>query len=70
MKRDSMPVEDFVKYMTQAKGIFYSLYNCPIRNIQVEENNKDVISFLIESEKPLTGGKYKVVIPIKKDKKI
>ena len=47
MKRDSMPVEDFVKYMTQAKGIFYSLYNCPIRNIQVEENNKDIISFLI-----------------------
>lgn len=43
-----MSTEDFVKYMTIAKGIFQSKYNISVSNIQVIENTDEIIKFKVE----------------------
>lgn len=60
-----MSTEDFVKYMTRAKGVFLSMYNVPISNIQVIENSDEIIKFKVEGTAQ-NGEEKTLVVSFKK----
>lgn len=43
-----MPVEDFVKYMTQAKGQFLRKYNKEVEDIKIENDSSEEITFALK----------------------
>lgn len=61
-----MPTEDFVKYMTRAKGAFLSKYNIPISNIQLVKDNDEIIEFEIEGMAQNGEKPKKVIVSIEK----
>lgn len=60
-----MELEDFVKHITRAKGVFLSKYNVPISNIQVIENNDEVIKFEVEGTSQ-NGNNKTLIVSFKK----
>ena len=62
-----MSTQDFVNYMTRAKGLFLSKYNIPISNLQVIEDSSNVIKFLIEGERADVSRRLIVSVKKKRD---
>ena len=61
-----MTTDDFVKYMTMAKGEFFSRFHLPVVNIQVYEETDEFITFELEGATE-TGYRHEVArVVIKK----
>lgn len=61
-----MTTEEYVKYMTRAKGAFLSRYNIPITNIRLLRENDVEVEFEIESYPSSSGIPKRVRITIEK----